>query len=43
LRSSLDAGRSSLRLGAMVYADPSLAAGDIVKAVHIQDLRAGMK
>jgi len=26
----------------MVYADPSLAAGDIVKAVHIQDLRAGM-
>ncbi len=43
LRSNLDEARSSLGLASIIVTDPALAAGDIVRAAHIQDLRAGVK
>ena len=43
LRSNLDPARSALFLSVVPYTDSSLAPGDIVKAVHIQELRAGVK
>lgn len=43
LRNSLDNIRSILGLTAAAYADPSLTAGAVVRAAHIQDLRNGVK
>ncbi|MGZ7042092.1 MAG: hypothetical protein ACXVH7_09915, partial [Thermoanaerobaculia bacterium] len=43
LRSSLDAARSILNLPTMSYTDPGLAAGDAIKAAHIQELRTGVR
>jgi hypothetical protein len=43
LRSNLDDARSALFLAVTPYTDPSLAAGDIVKAAHLQELRNGVK
>ena len=43
LRSNLDEARFALRLAAMQYTDPALAAGDTIKAAHMRELRAGVK
>jgi len=43
LRSNLDEARVALGLIAMQYTDPALAAGTIIKAAHIRELRSGVK
>jgi uncharacterized repeat protein (TIGR01451 family) len=43
LRMNLDAARSVLGLPALLYSDPTINAGDTVKAAHVQELRAGVK
>jgi hypothetical protein len=43
LRSSLDQARNLLGLPAMTYSDPALAAGDVIKAVHFQEIRNALK
>jgi hypothetical protein len=43
LRSALDAARSTLMLSTLSYTDPSLSAGNRIKAAHVQELRNGTK
>jgi hypothetical protein len=43
LRSYLDEARSTLGLSPIVYTDPTLDNSTIIKAAHIQELRAGLK
>jgi hypothetical protein len=43
LRAALDAARAQLGLPPMSYTDPTLVTGMPVKAVHIRELRAGLK
>jgi uncharacterized repeat protein (TIGR01451 family) len=43
LRTALDPARATLGLPAMSYIDPVLSGGYVVKATHIQQLRAGVK
>ncbi|HEY3053121.1 MAG TPA: fibronectin type III domain-containing protein, partial [Thermoanaerobaculia bacterium] len=44
LRSNLDAARSIIGVPALQYTDPTLTAGStLVKAVHVQKLRSGVK
>ena len=43
LRSNLDAARNALGLTVPPYTDPALATSNIIKAVHIRDLRSRVK
>jgi hypothetical protein len=43
LRQALDAARSSLALPATAYGNQPLAAGTVILATHIQELRGGVK
>jgi uncharacterized repeat protein (TIGR01451 family) len=43
LRSNLNTARSTLALPQMIYTDPGPSAADSIRAVDIQDLRAGVK
>lgn len=43
LRSNLNAARAAIGVPALQYTDPSLPAGTLVKASHIQVLRSGVK
>jgi hypothetical protein len=43
LRSGIGAARTQLGLSAIAFTDPSLSAGDPVKAVHWNELRGGVR
>jgi uncharacterized repeat protein (TIGR01451 family) len=43
LRSALDSARVVLALPPIAYTDPALTAGTRIKAVHLRELRAGVK
>jgi uncharacterized repeat protein (TIGR01451 family) len=43
LRSGLDSARPVLALPPIAYTDPALTAGTRIKAVHLRELRAGVK
>ena len=43
LRSALGPARVAFGLSNVTYTDPTLAAGAVVKAAHVQELRAGVK
>ena len=43
LRSVLNAARSAIGVPVIAFTDPGLGAGTVAKAVHVQDLRSGVK
>jgi Big-like domain-containing protein len=43
LRAQLTAARAALGLPAIVYSDPVLAAGDTIRAAHVQELRSAVR
>ncbi|HYH07965.1 MAG TPA: hypothetical protein VEK11_12980 [Thermoanaerobaculia bacterium] len=43
LRTAIAAARAQLGLPALAFTDPSLAAGDFVRAVHCNELRGGVR
>jgi len=43
LRTAIAAARAELGLPAVAFTDPSLAAGDFVRAVHCNELRGGVR
>ena len=43
IRDALDQGRSALLIPALTYTDQPLAAGTVCKAVHIEQIREGVK